>query len=276
MSDRRAGLPLTVKMRHDSHYVEEIISRSGAAIGRMIAIEHLQPNIDQPRKDRGDLRELTESVREKGVLEPLLVRPLREDGKFLIISGERRYHAARAAGLQEVPCIEKDVGDAETLEIALIENLQRKDLTPFEEADGMQALADRFGLVHEQIARKLGKGRSSVTEVLSLRAIPDHVKALCIEKGVLSKSQLLQVARQESDIKMHDLVRRFALGMLSREEARSERHPDPKPRNASFRFVSPAKDFKLTLQFRKKNVPRAEIIQALRRILETLESGDET
>ena len=272
MSARRPGLPLTVKMRHDAHYVEEIIARSGAAIGRMIPIEQLQPNAEQPRKDHGDLRDLTESVREMGVLEPLLVRPLRENGRFLIISGERRYHAARAAGLREVPCIEKDASDAETLEIALIENLQRKDLTPFEEADGIQALADRFGLVHEEIARKLGKGRSSVTEILSLRAIPDTIKALCIEKGVLSKSQLLQVARQESDAKMRDLVRRFALGMLSREEARAERNPDKQPANASFRFVSPAQDFKLTLQFRKRSVPREEIIQALRQILKHLET----
>ena len=272
MSARRAGLPLTVKMRHDSHYVEEIIARSGAAIGRMIPTEQLQPNAEQPRKDHGDLRELTESVREMGVLEPLLVRPLRENGRFLIISGERRYHAARAAGLLELPCIEKDVNDAETLEIALIENLQRKDLTPFEEADGMQALADRFGLVHEEIARKLGKGRSSVTEILSLRAIPDNIKALCIEKGVLSKSQLLQVARQVSDAKMRDLVRRFALGTLSREEARAERNPDKRPAHSSFRFVPPAKDFKLTLQFRKRNVPREEVIQALRQILKNLET----
>ena len=274
MSVRRVGLPLTVKMRHDSHYVEEIIAHSAAAIGRMIPIEQLQPNAEQPRKDHGDLRELTESVREMGVLEPLLVRPLRENGRFLIISGERRYHAARAAGLREVPCIEKDVNDAETLEIALIENLQRKDLTPFEEADGIQALADRFGLVHQEIARKLGKGRSSVTETLSLRAIPDAIKALCIEKGVLSKSQLLQVAHQESDAKMRDLVRRFALGMLSREEARAERNPDKKPANARFRFVSPAKDFRLTLQFRKREVPRKEVIQALRQILQSLESEE--
>ena len=178
VSLRRTGLPAVVKMRHDAHYVEEIISRSGAAIGRMIPIEQITPNADQPRKDRGDLRGLTESVRDKGVLEPLLVRHLPETGRYMIISGERRFHAARAAGLRELPCIEKDVNDAETLEIALIENLQRKDLTPFEEADGLQALAERFGLNHEEIAQRLAKGRSSVTEVLSLRAIPDEVKTL--------------------------------------------------------------------------------------------------
>src|SRR5579875_1733135 len=209
VSSRRIGLPVTVKMRHDAHYVEDIISRSGAAIGRMIAIEQIQPNADQPRKDLGDLKGLIESVREKGVLEPLLVRFLPQAEKYMIISGERRYQAARAAGLREVPCIEKEVNDAETLELALIENLQRKDLTPFEEADGLQALADRFALTHEEIARRVSKGRCS---------IPDEIKALCIEKGVLSKSQLLQVARQPTEAKMRDLIRRFALGTLNREQ----------------------------------------------------------
>lgn len=272
MSVRRAGLPITVKMRHNAHYVEEIISRSGAAIGRMIPIEQLQPNADQPRKDVGDLRSLTDSVREKGVLEPLLVRYLAESDKYMIISGERRYHAARAAGLRELPCIEKDADDAESLELALIENLQRKDLTPFEEADGVQGLAERFGLTHEEIAKKIAKSRSSITEVLSLRTIPDAVKAMCIESGVLSKSQLLQVARQSSEARMRDLVRRFALGIVNREQARAERNPDKKLRQAVFRYVPPAKEFKLVLKFRKSNVAREEIIAALRRILETLES----
>jgi ParB family chromosome partitioning protein len=259
-------------MRHNSHYVEDIISRSGAAIGRMIPIEQLQANADQPRKELGDLQGLTESVREKGVLEPLLVRYLADSDKFMIISGERRYHAARAAGLREVPCIEKDVDDGETLEIALIENLQRKDLTPFEEADGVQALADRFALTHVEIANRIAKSRSSITETLSLRNIPDTVKAQCIEAGVLSKSQLLQVARQPNEGKMRVLVRRFALGLVNREQARAERNPDKKPHQAVFRYVPPAKEFKLVLKFRKGNVEREEIIAALRRILETLET----
>ncbi len=272
MSVRRAGLPVAVKMRHNAHYVEEIISRSGAAIGRMIPIEQLQPNADQPRKDVGDLRGLTDSVKEKGVLEPLLVRYLPESEKFMIISGERRYHAARAAGLTELPCIEKDADDAETLELALVENLQRKDLTPFEEADGVQALGDRFGLTHEEISQKVGKSRSSVTEVLSLRTIPDDVKAYCIELGVLSKSQLLQVARQPNEVKMRDVVRRFALGMVNREQARAERHPEKKSRPAIFRYVPPSKDFKLLLRFRKNSVEKEDVIQALKRILEQLEA----
>ncbi len=274
MSGRRIGLPVTVKMRHDAHYVEEIISRSGAAIGRMIAIEQIQPNVEQPRKDLGDLKGLIDSVHEKGVLEPLLVRHLQESDRYMIISGERRYAAGLAAGLRELPCIEREASDAETLELALVENLQRKDLTPFEEADGLQALADRFALTHEEIARRVSKGRSSITESLSLRAIPDEIKAACIEQGVLSKSQLLQVARQPSDAKMRDMVRRLALGMVNREQARAERNPNGKARGASFRFVPPSKEFRLVLRFRRKNVEREEIIQALRRILEAIESGN--
>ncbi|HTV54858.1 MAG TPA: ParB/RepB/Spo0J family partition protein, partial [Terriglobia bacterium] len=162
---------------------------------------------------------------------------------------------------------------AETLEIALIENLQRKDLTPFEEADGLQALADRFALTHEEIAQRISKGRSSITESLSLRSIPDEIKALCIESNVLSKSQLLQVARQPSDTKMKDLVRRFALGMVNREQARAERNLEGKAAGTAFRFVPPTKDFKLVLRFRRKSVDRADVIGALRRIIEALESG---
>lgn len=269
MSTKRIGLPLTVKMRHDAHYVEDIISRSGAAIGRMIPIEQIQPNAGQPRKDMGDLAGLIESVREKGVLEPLLVRYMAQSGVYMIISGERRYQAAREAGLRELPCIEKEIGDGETLEIALIENLQRKDLTPFEEADGLHALADRFALTHEEIARRVSKSRSSVTESLSLRTIPDDIKAICIDRGVLSKSQLLEIARQPTDGKMREAARRFAEGALNREQARAER--SPKSPGHAFRFTAPSKEFKLMLRFRRKNVDRGEIIQTLKRIIEALE-----
>ena len=99
---KRMGLPVTLKMRHDAHYVESLTSYSGAAVGRMIPVDQIRPNPDQPRKALGDLRELTDSIREKGVLEPLLVRFVPREECYYIISGERRYHAARAAGLREV------------------------------------------------------------------------------------------------------------------------------------------------------------------------------
>jgi len=191
---KRVGLPITLKMRHDAHYVESLTSYSGAAVGRMIPVDQIRPNPDQPRKALGDLRELTESIREKGVLEPLLVRFVPREDCFYIISGERRYHASRGAGLREVPCIEKTADDAETLEIGLIENIQRKDLTPFEEADGLYRLSTQFEYTHEDIAKKIGRARSSVTETLSLRNIPESLRKKCVENGINSKSLLLQVA----------------------------------------------------------------------------------
>ncbi len=166
---KRIGLPVTLKMRHDAHYVEQLTTFSGAAIGRMIPLEKIRPNPDQPRKMLGDLSELIESIKQKGVLEPLLVRYVPREDEYHIISGERRYHSSRAAGLREVPCIEKIADDAETLELALIENMQRKDLTPFEEAEGLYRLAEQFDYTHDDIAKKIGRSRSSVTETLSLR-----------------------------------------------------------------------------------------------------------
>ena len=168
---KRIGLPVTLKMRHDAHYVEQLTTFSGAAIGRMIPLDKIRPNPDQPRKMLGDLSELIESIKQKGVLEPLLVRYIPREDEYHIISGERRYHSSRAAGLREVPCIEKIADDAETLELALIENMQRKDLTPFEEAEGLYRLAEQFDYTHDDIAKKIGRSRSSVTETLSLRSI---------------------------------------------------------------------------------------------------------
>jgi ParB family chromosome partitioning protein len=272
---KKSGLPITVKMRHDFHYVDELSVRTGAPVGRMISIDRLEVNPDQPRQMVGDLAELIASITEKGVLEPILVRQNRENDKFMIISGERRYRASLAVGLKEIPCIEKDVDDAEVAEIALIENLQRKDLTAFEEAEGLQSLIDRFDYTHEQIAQRISKARSSVTETLSLNTIPPDVRQMCLDAQVNSKSMLLQIARQSSREKMTELVRRFARGEVSRDEARKERLRGEKqrPRNYVFRFRPPARDFAVEIKFNKSSVDKAELIQTLNSILEALRAA---
>jgi ParB family chromosome partitioning protein len=274
---KKAGLPVTLKMRHDAHYIEQLTSFSGAAVGRMIRVDEIRPNPEQPRKALGDLRELTESVREKGVLEPLLVRFIANEGCFYIISGERRYHAARAAGLREVPCIEKSVDDAETLEIALIENIQRKDLTAFEEADGLHRLATQFEYTHEDVAQKIGRARSSVTETLSLRNIPEALRKKCIENGVTSKSVLLQIARQPTEKKMVEMFQRILQGGLTRDEARRERREEQagpqRPQPFIFHFEPQNDAFKFRIQFKKSHVSRDELITTLREILSQLEGG---
>jgi len=266
-------------MRHDAHYVESLTSYSGAAIGRMIPVDQIRPNPDQPRKSIGDLRELTDSIREKGVLEPLLVRFVPRDDCYYIISGERRYHASRAAGLNEVPCIEKMADDAETLEIGLIENIQRKDLTPFEEADGLHRLATQFEYTHEDVARKIGRARSSVTETLSLRNIPEALRKRCIEHGVTSKSLLLQIARQPTERKMVEMLARILQGGLTRDEARKERRDEQtgpqRPQPFIFQYEPDNETFRFRIQFKKSHVSRDELIVTLRGILSQLEGSSE-
>ncbi len=263
-------------MRHDTHFVDQLVRPSGEAIGRLIPVEEIAPNPDQPRQNLGDLSELIASIREKGVLEPLLVRKV--GGRFQIIAGERRYRAAVEAGLDEVPCVVRDSSDAEMMELALVENLQRKDLTPFEEADGLKVLADRYGYTHEMMAEKLGKSRSSVTEILALAAMPEEVRELCRQADIQSKSLLLQIVRQGTLEKMAALLERLQKEGATRAEARrlTKEHAASRgrgrPRHYVFKYQPKGEGFSLSLQFRKSQVQRAEVIGVLESILERLKS----
>ena len=191
---KRAGLPEPMRMRHDEHYVETLSAPAGTPIGRLLPIDQIDPNPDQPRQAMGDLSELMASIAEKGIIEPLVVRV--KGGRYQIIAGERRYQAAVQVGLQELPVVVRDVDDAEVIELALIENLQRKDLTPFEEAEALHTLASSGNLTHEDLAKRLGKSRTAITETLALHKMPDEVKKLCRMADISSKSLLLEIVRQ--------------------------------------------------------------------------------
>src|SRR5690242_1887355 len=206
-------------MRHDEHYVEALAASAGTPVGRVVGIDSIDPNPNQPRQVMGDLSELIASITEKGVIEPLVVRQRGE--RFQIIAGERRYQAAVQAGVRELPVVIREVDDSEVIELALIENLQRKDLTPFEEAEALQGLADRCGYTHEDLARRLGKSRTSVTESLALAGMPEEIRNLCRLADISSKSLLLQVMRQDTPEKMTALVERMvAQGGMTREKLR--------------------------------------------------------
>ncbi len=267
-------------MRHDAHYVEELSQHQPAAVGRMIALNKLDPNPGQPRVDFGDLTELTASIAEKGVLEPLLVKPSRLTGRWMIIAGERRLRAARAAGLKEVPCVELEVDEGGVAEIALIENMQRKDLTVWEEADGLSALCERFGYTHEEVARKVGKSRSTVTEALSIAAIPHDVRDLCRQADVSAKSVLLQIVRQPDEEGMRRLAKQITSRGLTRDDAREVRRQEMGPRITpetkpyTFKYVSPKKDFSLEVRFRRSNVDSHDIAQALRSVAKNIDGGN--
>ena len=267
----RRGLPESIAMRHDEHYVEALAASAGAPIGRLIPIDQLDPNPNQPRQVMGDLSELMASITEKGILEPLVVR--QRGDRFQIVAGERRYQAAVQVGLRELPVVIRDVDDTEMLELALIENLQRKDLTPFEESEALHGLAERCGYTHEDLARRLGKSRTSVTESLTLNGMPEEVRNLCRLADISSKSLLLQVVRQETPEKMTALVEQIASqGGVTRQRLR-EAAAKPKAgrqKHYVFAYRPPTKAFNLKLSFTKSRATRDDVIEALEAILRDL------
>lgn len=273
----KRGLPISLKMRHDEHYVEALSSSAGTPIGRLVAIDQIEPNPDQPRQVMGDLSELMASISEKGIIEPLVVR--QRGSRYQIIAGERRYQAAVRIGLREVPVVIREVDDTEIIEVALVENIQRKDLGPFEEAEAMASLASKCGYTHEDLAKRLGKSRTTITESLALAEMPTEVRNLCRLADISSKSLLLKVVRQQSPEKMialiEQLTRESQGAGVTREQARkATARPKPgRPKAFVFQYRPPTKTFNLRLQFKKSDVDRAEVIEALEAIIKELRSS---
>jgi ParB family chromosome partitioning protein len=283
----KRGLPTEIKMRHDAHYVEEFV-KTNRTIGRILPINQIEPNPDQPRVEIGDLTELTNSIKQKGVLEPLLVKPVRETGSWMIIAGERRWRAATLAGLSEVPCIELDIDEKSVAEIALIENLQRKDLTVWEEADGLAALAETFGYTHDEIAKKISKSRTTVTESMAIAGIPEAIREKCRVANISAKSTLLEIARQFDDAAMLDFVENITSKSLSREEIRNTARPQNKisenketkysknaPENV-FRYVSNDQNFNLEIKFQDKSeFGKKDVLQALKEAFDKVKAQNQ-
>ncbi|HEX7184765.1 MAG TPA: ParB/RepB/Spo0J family partition protein [Thermoanaerobaculia bacterium] len=283
MSDpaRKRGLPLRVKMRHDTHFVEELTARNETPVGKMVPLSTIEPDPNQPRSTMGELDELVASIRDKGVLEPILVRPRPEEAAasgpagvlYRIISGERRFRASQEAGLYEVPVIEMDVSEQEALEIALIENLQRKDLTPFEEAEGYRLLAENHSYTHEEIASAVGKSRTVVTESLSLLQMPPRVRDTVQALAITSKSLLLEVLKAGTEGEMIELLEEVARRGLNRDDLRQrlrrggDKGKPGRRRPYVFRFKSPDRSYNLSLTFRQSEVDREDLIRALEQIL---------
>ncbi len=199
-----------------------------------VPIEQLRPNPNQPRKrfDPAALASLVETVRDRGVLQPILVR--RTDEGYEIIAGERRWRAAGAAGLIEVPVVVTDADEGASFEISLIENLQRSDLDPIEEAEAYRRLADTAGLSHEDIATRVGKDRATVTNSIRLLKLQDEVRAL-LASGALSPGHgraLLGVESQAQQLRLAQEV--VAAGLSVRElERRVQGQRRARPRGAA-------------------------------------------
>lgn len=270
MSARR-GLPSAVKMRHDVHYVDSLVFREGEVVGRKLPIHLISPNPNQPRKAMGELDALTDSIRVHGVLEPILV--VQEGDHYQIVSGERRYLAAKAAGLEQIPCIVKNLNAQEILEVALVENIQRMDLHPFEEADGLSVLFDTYGYTHEQLAKKIGRARSSVSETLTLAQLSQRVRQAALDAQIQAKSTLVDIAKLKSEEEQLRLIARIARG-AGRSEVRNEtRQRGKRPKPFVYKFRDPGKTFSFQLKFKRSDVSTDELIDTLENILQSLKES---
>ncbi len=190
-----------------------------------VKIVDIEPNKEQPRKkfDEGALQELAESIREHGLLQPIIVKPL-TNGTYRIIAGERRWRASRMAGLEKVPVILKDFSEQEIMEVALIENLQREDLNPVEEAVGYRTLMETYHLTQEEVAARVGKSRSAVANALRLLNLPErelqflkdgvitpgHARAILAADDIMVREQLVEMAINGAAVRELERVARAA------------------------------------------------------------------
>lgn len=200
--------------------LDALIPKETAPTGFILASIHdVRPNLRQPRKEFDDdaISELSLSIKEKGVLQPLIVR--RSGQGYEIIAGERRWRAAQKAGVNKVPIIIKEATDGEALELALIENLQRRDLNPIEEATGYRHLVEDFGLTHEDVAARIGKDRSTVTNQLRLLRLPEEAQKALVEGGISAgHARALLSLESASDMKAAlDAVRKQKLSVRNTE-----------------------------------------------------------
>ncbi len=193
-----------------------------------IPLNDLLPNPYNPRADPGDLSELIASIKEKGVIEPIVVR--KKEDKYEVVCGSRRVAACKELGLEVIPAIVKDVDDRGMLEFALIENLQRKDLNPIEEAEAYQRLNKEFGLSHEEIAERVGKNRATITNTIRLLNLPDEIKEM-LKRGELTEGHARALLQAETEEKMVELAQRILKEKLTVREVEKlakKRVPMPK------------------------------------------------
>ena len=186
----------------DSLFLDNTVDLEDNKPTTTLRLNEIEPNKEQPRKtfDQKALAELSSSIQRNGVLQPLLVRPM-ADGTYQLVAGERRWRASRMAGLTEVPVIIKEMSDEQAMEIALIENLQREDLNPIEEAEGIQLLIDRYKLTQEEASARIGRSRPAIANALRLLNLPEEVRDLAKEGKISAgHARALLAFEKQSDI----------------------------------------------------------------------------
>ena len=213
-----------------------------------LPINEIVPNKEQPRKtfDEAALGELADSISQHGVLQPLLVRPLPMGG-YQLVAGERRWRASRMAGLKEVPVIIKELSDTEAMQLAIIENLQREDLNPIEEAEGLQALIDKCGFNQEEVAISVGKSRPAITNSLRLLKLPPEVRDMTRE-GVISAGHARALLAFDNDALILEVADRIVSQKLTvRDVERLAQKPKAKAQKTAKRRDSFYDEVELSL-----------------------------
>ena len=203
-----------------------------------IGINDIKPNSDQPRKifDEEKIQELSESIVSHGIIQPLIVRPSKVG--YEIVAGERRYRAARKAGLKQIPCIVRDFSDEENMLIAIIENMQREDLNPIEEAEGLNHMIKTYGMTQEEVSKSVGKSRPYITNALRLLNLEDDIKAL-LAQGKISSGHARALLSIKDEKKRKTIAKRIVEEGLSVREIEKIALSKPTTRNKPLKKVKP-------------------------------------
>ena len=212
----------------DAIFAENDVEGGQTAV--LLRLDEIEPNRAQPRRDFNEeaLSELAESIRQHGVLQPLLVRPI-FGGGYQIVAGERRWRAARMAELKEVPAVVREMSDGEVMQLALIENLQREDLNPLEEAQGYQSLIETYGMTQEEVAGTVGKSRPAVANALRLLNLPPEIREM-VASGVLSAGHARTLLSFPSAAQMLEAARTAAAGASVRELEKLAKKANSRPK----------------------------------------------
>ncbi len=221
----------------DALFADNSVEENSSASAVKLSLNEIEPNKDQPRKtfDEKALSELADSIAQHGVIQPLLVRPM-PDGSYQLVAGERRWRAARRAGLSEVPVVIREMSDSEMMELALIENLQREDLNPIEEAEGLQQLIHTYGLTQETAAARVGRSRPAIANALRLLSHPTPILELTRD-GKISAGHaraLLSLNDEEKMVEIADQILKKEISVreverLAKAAAKEKKQPENHP-----------------------------------------------
>ena len=253
----------------------------GLSGARIIEISRIKLDPEQPRKSLNQkrLNELAESIKKHGLLQPISVEYIEQEDCFKIINGERRYKAAKLSGLQELPCIIKNIDKHTRLIHQLIENIQRQDLPPLEEAESIQALInkkrmDNPNYSQREASRELGLPKSYVNEMLSLLKLSQDIKESVRTSDSVPKSLLLLLIRQSDEKNIRGFYRQIKEGKLTVQEAKTKikrsKSKSGRPKYYEYKFESPGRDFVLKIKFKKSEIEQSEIINAINQVLNSL------